>query len=78
MTIRQEQFLLRAFGIAPLAVITGVSLSAMWSVDPKKSDMAVTASSLRHQMVADKLHDALRADVPAAIQNTDSRLVRRS
>ncbi len=71
MTIRGKQFLFCALGLAPMVAITAVSFWGLDAADPKKSDLATMGSSLRYQVIADMLHDAIRGDALAALVATD-------
>ena len=66
MTIRQKLLLLGAASFLPLILTTSMSFFALHQVDPEKSAMMATASSLANQIRADMMHDALRADVQSA------------
>ncbi len=50
------------------AVMTAFSFWALQMADPGKSDVAQLSAALHEQLIADMMHDALRADVQAALQ----------
>jgi methyl-accepting chemotaxis protein/methyl-accepting chemotaxis protein-1 (serine sensor receptor) len=73
MTIRQKQLVLSACGLLPLVMITAISFWILERADPEKSDLAVASAALRNQMAADMMHDAIRADVLASLETSDSK-----
>ena len=67
MTIQKKLLLISAGGILPLAITTIMSFLAFQQVDPEKSTLIAVTNALNDQMRADMMHDALRADVQAAM-----------
>jgi methyl-accepting chemotaxis protein len=65
----QQKFL--GVSLATSVLTLGLALGGLWSSDAlttRMHDNAITASALRHHLEADMMHDALRADVLAALQ----------
>jgi len=65
----QQKFL--GVSLATSVLTLRLALGGLWSSDAlttRMHDNAITASALRHHLEADMMHDALRADVLAALQ----------
>ena len=65
----QQKFL--GVSLATSVLTLGLALGGLWSssaLTARMHDNAITASALRHHLEADMMHDALRADVLAALQ----------
>ncbi|MEP7363129.1 MAG: methyl-accepting chemotaxis protein [Acidobacteriota bacterium] len=67
LSVKHKLLLLSGAGILPLIAMTGLFFWALERADPQKSVVAVSGIALRQQMAADMMHDALRADVFAAL-----------
>jgi len=68
MTIRQELTLLCTVALLPLLAVSGIGIWGLNQADPRKSDVAQMSAALRHHQMADMMHDAIRADVLAALR----------
>ena len=68
MTIRQELTLLCTVALLPLLAVSGIGIWGLNQADPRKSEVAQMSAALRHHQMADMMHDAIRADVLAALQ----------
>lgn len=68
MTIRQKLTLLCTMALLPLLAVSGIGVWGLNQADPRKSDVAQMSAALRHHQMADMMHDAIRADVLAALQ----------
>ena len=65
----QQKFL--GVSLGTLMLTLGLALGGLWSSSAliaRMQDNAITASALRNHLEADMMHDALRADVLAALQ----------
>ena len=70
LSVKHRLVLLSAAAVVPLLLLSALFFWALEQADPQKSAVAVTGLALRHQMAADMMHDALRADVFAALLAT--------
>ena len=67
LTIRHRLFLSNLAAVFLAAVVSFIAYSAMLSLETTMNAIAVNGSALKHQLQADMAHDALRADVLAAL-----------
>jgi methyl-accepting chemotaxis protein len=67
LSIRNKILLLAADGLVLLVILTGIVNWQFNRVSDNKNTIALTSAALRDHMQADMMHDALRADVLAAL-----------
>ena len=68
MTIRQRLFLSGIIAVAAVLLVGGIGLWGMLTSNESATRLNTMAAAIRHQMEADMMHDALRADVLVALR----------
>jgi methyl-accepting chemotaxis protein len=71
LNIKQKLFAIAALAVAGTATLTGVALVTTSSLSDALTQQEVTGTALANQIEMDMMHDALRADVLAAILAVD-------
>lgn len=69
MTIRQRLFLSGIIAVAAVLLVGGIGLWGMLTSNESAAHLNTMAAAIRHQMEADMMHDALRADVLVALRD---------
>src|SRR4051794_12579696 len=67
LSIQYKLFALSALGLAFVATVGATGFAASTRLEAASVRIAQSQQALRHQMTADQAHDALRADVMAAL-----------
>ena len=67
LTIRHRLFLSNLAAVFLAAVVASIGYGAMLSLETALNAITVNGSALKQQLQADMVHDALRADVLAAL-----------